>query len=236
MSLRLVYGQTSHRAVADFLPQHSSFSPAQLVNSLSSTDQDNFKKLQKAYDACMDEDTIKKEGIKPLQEILHQVADMFPVKESASRKRSLLEQKDEKDFANTVLYLQKIGVSSLISCGAGADDKDPDVVVVQAAPPYRVGLPAKDYYSDDDVVKKYEATVAQVMDNLHPKHKDENSTQHAQWMEARGHDSIAARGKAKDIAHDVVEFEKKLAAASPDAEDRDDVTVSHLFQFDILLC
>jgi hypothetical protein len=31
-----------------------------------------------------------------------------------------------------------------------------------------------------------------------------------------------------------VEFEKKLAAASPDAEDRDDVTVSITFLPDIL--
>ena len=236
MSLRSVCGQTSRGAYTDTLLQHSSFSPAQLVKSLSSVDQDNFNKLKAAYDACMDEDTIKKEGIKPLQEILHQVADMFPVKESAFRKTSLLEQKDEEDLADTVLYLQKIGVSSLISCGAGADDKDPDVVVVQAAPPYRVGLPAKDYYSNDDVVKKYEAAVAQVIENLHPKHKDENATQHAQWMEAKGHDSIAARGKSKDFAHDVVEFEKKLAAASPDAEDRDDVTVSRLFEFGFLPC
>lgn len=173
----------------------------------------------------MDEEAIKKRGIKPLQEILHQVADMFPVKESTFRKRTLLESKDEEDLEDTMLYLSKIGVSSLVSCGAGADDKDPDVVVVQCSPPYRIGLPAKDYYSDDDVMKKYEDTVAQVIENLHADHKGENATLHALWMESGGHTSIAARGKSKDFAHDVVEFEKKLAAASPDAEDRDDVTV-----------
>jgi endothelin-converting enzyme len=174
----------------------------------------------------MDEETIKKDGIKPLLDILHQVADMFPVEESAFRKKTPLESKDEGNIADTMLYLSKIGVSSLVSCGAGADDKDPDVVVVQCSPPYRIGLPAKDYYSDEDVVKKYEATVAQVIENLHPNHKHENATLHARWMESGGHTKVAARGKSKDYAHDVIEFEKKLAAASPDAEDRDDVTVS----------
>lgn len=172
----------------------------------------------------MDEEAIKKKGIKPLQEILHQVADMFPVTESAFRKGTALESKDEEDLADTMLYLAKIGVSSLVSCGAGADDKDPDVVVVQCAPPYRIGLPAKDYYSDEDVMQKYEDTVAQIIENLHPDHS--NTTLLAGWMDDGEHSSIAARGKSKDFAHEVVEFEKQLAAASPDAEDRDDVTVS----------
>jgi endothelin-converting enzyme len=174
----------------------------------------------------MDEETIKKKGVKPLQEILHQVANMFPVKEAALGKRTALEGQDEDDLADTMLYLAKIGVKSLVSCGAGADDKDPDVVVVQCAPPYRIGLPAKDYYSDDEIMKKYEDTVAQIFENLYPDHKDENATLHARWMEYGGHASIAARGKSLEFAHEVVEFERQLAAASPDAEDRDDVTVS----------
>jgi endothelin-converting enzyme len=174
----------------------------------------------------VDEDTIKKKGIKPLQEIIHQIAGMFSVEESEFQKRTLLEGKDEDDLAATILYLSKIGVSSLVSCGAGADDKNPDVVVVQCSPPYRVGLPAKDYYSNDDVVKKYEDTLAQIIENLHQDHEHENASLHARWIESGGHTSIAARGTSKDFAHDVVELEKKLAAASPDAEDRDDVTVS----------
>lgn len=112
----------------------------------------------------------------------------------------------------------------MLSCGARADDKDPAVVVVQAGPPYSVGLPAKDYYSDNDVLGKYEAAVAKVFENLSPDHDGENATLHTHWISSRG--SISVKEKSKDCAHDVVEFEKKLAAAFPDAEDRDDVTVS----------
>lgn len=159
----------------------------------------------------MDEETIKGKGIKPLREILHQVTEVFPVGGSASRKSTLSESKDDKSLADTILYLQKIGVPSMLSCGAGADDKDPDVVVIQAGPPYRIGLPAKDYYSDGDVCNKYEATIAKVLENLHS-----NNNGKGQGVEVA----------SKDLAHELVEFEKKLAAASPDAEDRDDVTVS----------
>jgi endothelin-converting enzyme len=168
----------------------------------------------------MDEESIKKQGIKPLREILHQVADLFPVTESSFMK-TLLNDKD--DIKDTILYLQKIGVSSLISCGAGADDKDPDVVVVQVSPPYSVGL-AKDYYSDNDVVQKYEDAIAQIIANFHP--DEDNSTLHNPWIRSMKHDGMDTREMSKDLAHELVEFEKKLAAASPDPEDADDVTVS----------
>lgn len=48
--------------------KHSSFSPAQLVKSLSSVDEENFDKLKSAYGACMNEDRIKEDGVKPLLE------------------------------------------------------------------------------------------------------------------------------------------------------------------------
>jgi endothelin-converting enzyme len=148
----------------------------------------------------MDEDSIKKAGIKPLREILKEVMDMFPVNETV---RSLSKSHGIEDLSDVIEYLQKLGVSALISTGVGADDKDPDTVVVQASPPYRIGLPAKDYYKDDAVVEKYESTLTLILESVFPDH-----------------------GPAENISHQVVEFEKKLAAASPDAEDRDDVTVS----------
>jgi endothelin-converting enzyme len=111
--------------------QHSSFSPAQLIQTLSSADQENFEKLKAAYDACMNEDKIKKDGLKPLMEILKDITDMFPVKGSVYERDSLLESADKEDLADAIGYLAKLGVPAFISAGAGADDKDPDTVVVQ---------------------------------------------------------------------------------------------------------
>lgn len=131
-----------------------------LMETLSSTDEQNFDKLRDAYSACMDEETIKKAGLKPLMEILHSVAEMYPTWNTGSA--------DSKAMSDTILFLAKLGISSLVSIGTGADDKDPDTVVVTAGPPYRIGLPAKDYYSDSSVVKKYEDVLVEIAQNLHP--------------------------------------------------------------------
>jgi endothelin-converting enzyme len=172
----------------------------------------------------MDESAIRKAGVKPLVEILHQIADIFPVKNSAFRGRTAFtSNEDNEGIANTVLYLAKLGVPALVSLGAGADDKDPDTVVVQASPPWRIGLPAKDYYEDATVVEKYKKTIAQIIANLHPKHEAENAVD---WIEWKSHENIAVIEQSEDYAEEVFKFEKKLAAASPDAEDSNDVTVS----------
>jgi endothelin-converting enzyme len=138
----------------------------------------------------MDESTIKKAGTKPLLEVIDRVTELFPLTES------------ETGMPLVLIYLNSLGLSPLVSIGAGADDKDPDVVVIQVSPPWRIGLPAKDYYENPDVLKQYKEAIAQVIAGVHP--------------------------KGKDAADDVVEFEKQLAAASPNAEDAQDVTVSAL--------
>lgn len=174
----------------------------------------------------MDENTIKTAGATPLLEILRQVADMFPVKDSTFRKRTPLSTQDSEDIADTILYLSKLGVSALISTGAGADDKDPDSVAVQAGPPWRIGLPAKELYTDAAVVTKYEDTLAQILAVLHPKYTRENSTLNAPWSASRRRGTVGTQEHTRDLAHEVVELEQRLAAASPDAEDSSDVTVS----------
>lgn len=192
--------------------KHSSFSPAQLAQSLSSVDEQNFDKLRDAYNACMDEDTIKKAGLKPLMEILHQVAEMFPATNSAFERRSPVTLADSKALSDTLILLAKYGVMPLVALGASADDKDPDTVVVVASDPSRIGLPAKDYYVDDKVVKSYKLMLEETIALIHPDHND------------KGHGKIVAGKDSKYYAKEVVEFEKKLAAATPDEADRNDVT------------
>jgi endothelin-converting enzyme len=180
----------------------------------------------------MDEDTIKKEGLKPLLELLHQVADMFPVTESALRSQEPITVADSKALSETLNLLLKYKISALVAVGAGADDKDPDSVVAVASEPSRIGLPAKDYYEDQDVLQSYQDMLEETIALIHPDHPDENATLHASWIKSPKHGNIAARGDSKYYAKEVVEFEKKLAAATPDEADRNDVTVSsfHLRQ------
>lgn len=159
-------------------------------------DQENFEKLKAAYDACLDEETIKKVGLAPLAEHLNVINHIYP--------SSCLRSQGSSDaLSEAVIYLAKLGVTALVASGTGADDRDPDKVVVSVAAPYRIGLPAKELYSDGNVLEKYKTVIHDVFAALYP--------------EKLAH--------IKDSTDALVDFEKKLAAASPDAEDRDDVTV-----------
>ncbi|KAF2840791.1 endothelin-converting enzyme [Patellaria atrata CBS 101060] len=173
---------------------HSYFSPAMLESSSSSLDEENFKKLKAAYNACLDEDTIKKVGVAPLKDILRELTQISSSGEFND---------DHHEFiTKSVQYLAKLDVTALVAPGTGPDDKDPDTVTVSVSAPYRIGLPAKELYNDDKLVAKYEVVVSEVLPALLQEPLDPGS----------------------DIFHRVVEFEKALAYASPDAEDRDDVT------------
>ncbi|KIW95732.1 uncharacterized protein Z519_04317 [Cladophialophora bantiana CBS 173.52] len=164
---------------------HSYFSPAVLDSATGSVDKQNFDKLKAAYDACLDEDTIKKLGVAPLVEILNDTSTHF----------------SSGDLSSTISFMLKSGMPSLISADTGADDKDPDTVAVSISAPWSIGLPAKEMYEDANLVKKYRDTASQVLSALR-----ENAA------------------TAAVDAHALVEFERKLANASPDAEDRNDVT------------
>lgn len=62
-------------------------------------------------------------------------------------------------------------------------------------------------YKDEKILEKYGEVASKVISALHPK---------------------MAKSIADAHAVALVDFEKKLAAATPDAEDRDDVTVRNL--------
>lgn len=69
----------------------------------------------------MDEDAIKKAGVKPLREVLKEFTDMFPINETEMYHRPQSVTEKSGDFSDVIEYLQKLGVSALISTGVGAD-------------------------------------------------------------------------------------------------------------------
>lgn len=152
----------------------------QLQSSEKSADEENFDKMKDVYDACLDEDTIKSLGVKPLIKVLEEIKQAYPKGDAAP-------------------LLARYGVTGLIATGTGADDRDPDTVVVSVAAPYSFGLPSKERYEDDNLVKKYRDVAEKVLSALYPDAKKESFSK-------------------------IVDFEIKLAAASPSTEDREDVT------------
>ncbi|KAJ4991672.1 Endothelin-converting enzyme 1-like protein 1 [Stagonosporopsis vannaccii] len=160
--------------------KHSYFSPMQLKSVQKSADEENFDKMKAVYDACLDEDKIKSLGVEPLLKVLEEIKKAYPEGNAAS-------------------LLARYGVTGLIATGTGADDRDPDTVVVSVAAPYSFGLPSKERYEDEKLVEKYRGVTVQVLSALYPDAKEESFSK-------------------------IIDFEKKLAAASPSTEDREDVT------------
>lgn len=168
---------------------HSLFSPAQLAANGHSADESNFQKLQDGYKACLDEAAIKKAGTAPLVELLDQIKELYKVDRPCPT---------GEDIANTVLYLAQNGITALASTSTGADDKDPDKVIIAVSAPWRIGLPAKERYNDEKLLDFYEGTIGRIFQHMHL--------------------------TSQPVPRKVIQLEQKLAAASPDAEDMNDVT------------
>jgi endothelin-converting enzyme len=195
-------------------------------------DQKNFEKIQNAYDACMAESIIKEKGSAPLIEILLKLDEIFPGTETKLSHRMFPTMKTQQQkglfyngetpLSNAMSSLMSIGVDAIMSFGVSADDKDPDSTVVFLTPPYQHGLPSKEYYNDTKVMSMYKSTIGQVLDNLLAEAKP-NSTIFQRWFHrvAVGSEPHTANDALLDA---LISFETKLAEASPDPEDAQDVT------------
>ncbi|KAJ5103363.1 hypothetical protein N7532_003892 [Penicillium argentinense] len=155
-----------------------------------SADINNFEKIKAAYDACLDESTIKQRGSKPLDELLARLQNFYPSK-------SGLVAGTQDHLTDALLFLLKTGVYALVSPGVSADDRDPDNVVITVTPPRAIGLPAREYYNNTEMVTKYTDVVKQVLQGF---------------------------GGSDKIAENIVAFETKLANATPDTATQEDVT------------
>jgi len=158
-----------------------------------SADEENFDKMKAAYDACLNEDKIKSIGAEPLIKVLDEIKNTYPATGTDS----------SHSIKDAVLLLAKYGVTGLVAAGTGADDTDPDTVVVSVSAPYSFGLPSKERYEDEKLVEKYRNVAIEVLSALYP-------------------------DQDKNTFSGIIDLEKKLAAASPSEEDREDVTVSLL--------
>lgn len=165
----------------------------------ASTDEENFLMIQEAYKACINETAIQKKGIAPLVSLVNEIAASFPVNQLGQT----LQEGDYAALSDTILLLERLGVPSFMGIGVGADDKNPDVVIVQAYPA-GLTLPTVESYQDNDTISLYQSMLEQVLATFLP----------------------TLKVSAKELARSVIEFEKKIAAITPPVEEQADVTVS----------
>ncbi|KAJ3547914.1 hypothetical protein NM208_g1262 [Fusarium decemcellulare] len=159
----------------------------------TAVDKSNFEMMQNLYKSCMDQDLLKRIGVKPLFRVLQKVKKLFP----ASNDRYRREDRDELTEALTVLAHQ-FGVQALVKVRTlPGDAKNPDVVYPMIIPP-PVFLPSPSYYNDTGVVTNYTAAIATMFRS-----------------------ALGDATDYHPLAKKILQLEAKIARASEDAGDDD---------------
>ncbi|KAH7028639.1 peptidase family M13 [Macrophomina phaseolina] len=109
----------------------------------------NFAKLQSAYEACMDEDTIEQAGLEPIQNLLNDLPG------------SSVAYGHTGDLTDALIWLRRHQVSAIVDADTDADDKTPDVVTISVGGG-SYGLPSKEYYNRTAVVANYTSTITEM--------------------------------------------------------------------------
>lgn len=184
--------------------EHMSFSPMRLQNVAAFTDEENFAKMQTAYNSCMNTTALQKIGVAPIVDLIGLVTESFPVAKDSDEP---LLAADHAKLSKTIELLERAGVTTFEGITTGADDKHPDLVIIQAFPA-GLSLPSPEYYADNDTVKLFHSVLEEVFSSLLP--------------------AKSARNSASKIAQSVIELEKQIAEITPPVEDQQDVTVWQL--------
>ncbi|KAL4945432.1 hypothetical protein BDV06DRAFT_230836 [Aspergillus oleicola] len=150
-----------------------------------------FKKLKAGYEACLNEEAVQKRGTEPLEKLLEDFDKVYSLDASKG---------SESGLTDAVLYLVKSAVRALIRPSVSADDRDPDNVVIFVTPPRIIGLPAREYYNNTQVVSDYTTVVEKVLGEF-----------------------VESKDKSQ-LAQAVVGFETRLADFTPTTQEQEDVT------------
>ncbi|KAK1138461.1 hypothetical protein N8T08_002496 [Aspergillus melleus] len=114
-----------------------------------------FDKLKAAYGACMGESTVNKRGVKPLQDLLSGLDNVYSL--ASTSKGS------DVNITDAFLYLIGSGVEALVSPLIMPDDRDPDSIAIFVNPLLEIGLPAREYYNNTKLVAEYTQVVEKVL-------------------------------------------------------------------------
>ena len=90
------------------------------------------------------------------------------------------------------------------------------MVVPFIAAPSQPGLPTKEHYKKPEIVARYAKTIGQVLEALLAEAKSDSRPLQGSWTQIST--------KSAELVERIVLFESKLAQATPDEEDAEDVT------------
>ncbi|KAF9183886.1 hypothetical protein BGZ51_000793 [Haplosporangium sp. Z 767] len=141
------------------------------------------------------------------QRIASQVDTFLNSKREDPPSGATLIKPEREELALAITQLAWIGVTTMVNFGVDSDPKNPDKNALQMGES-GLGLPSKDYYDEDKIVAIYQSVIEQMFTIVLG--KDDN---------LRGSSDAEPAPVWAEVAKNVVEFEKLLAAISTDKED-----------------
>ncbi|TPX31457.1 hypothetical protein SmJEL517_g05220 [Synchytrium microbalum] len=113
-----------------------------------------FTNIQNLYKSCMNETTIDARGAAPLQALIKQASQYFPLADTKGKISSA-------NFTKAVALWHDYGLGPFFDLYVGPDAKEPEVNVITMTQS-GLGLPSKDYYKDDKVLAVYQSGIDEI--------------------------------------------------------------------------
>ncbi|KAG0379046.1 hypothetical protein BGX24_001907 [Mortierella sp. AD032] len=188
----------------------------------------NLKKLHDFFASCMDQQAISKVGRQPLLHQIKSILSPFPVPSGSSTATT---PADKKRVARTLAELSKQGLTGFVQLEVGPDPKEPlrhVLGVVESGASL-----TKEDLKDPELLKEWEEQIAHafqvvfgkeepIMKNKDDKKVDEGKKTPTPKQPDDTKPNMHVDKQWKDVAKDIVIFEKQLAAMSTATEDRFD--------------
>ncbi|KAK1989833.1 peptidase family M13 [Colletotrichum falcatum] len=189
-----------------------------LTTSLSkeeaAVDQDNFKLIVAAYDACMNNTAVGAAGLQPLIGLIDRVAAAFPVANTNEDRQRKVSKGDAENMGKTLLLFAQHGISTFENINVAYEDRNPNKTILSVLPGGKPLL-TKSQSQDNDTVEEYVRVMAGVLQEVHP--------------------SKPTRNDAQRLALDVIKFEKeadRLKSKDDSSEGDDDFSPSKRFKLE----
>ncbi|KAK2031791.1 peptidase family M13 [Colletotrichum zoysiae] len=164
---------------------------ASLSKDQVSVDQDNFKLIVTAYNACLNNTAVEAAGLRPLISLIDRVAAAFPVANTTEDRARKVSKGDAENMGKTLLLFSQHGLSTFEYIDVTFDDLNPNKTILSLLPG---GSPliSRSQSRNNETVEEYVRVVAGMLRDVHP-------------SKPKGSD-------AERLALDIIKFEREASA------------------------
>ncbi|KAG0056686.1 hypothetical protein BGZ83_003929 [Gryganskiella cystojenkinii] len=140
--------------------------------------------------------------------------------DSKVKTQTLLVQAEREQLALAIAQLAQLEVTTMVDFDVDSDPKNPDMNVFRFSED-GLGLPSKEYYTEEKIVAIYQTTVEEMFAIVLGKGKDKDNDGSLDT------DTILKPTLWAEVAKNVVDFEKLLAEITSKREDQDNSELTY---------